>query len=208
MNARSHGMLGLSAGLLIALTAAGCGGGGEGGSSSEARAETPKSQAPPATSTANPQRSYQAAPDFELEDVAGGTLALSSMKGKVILLDFWATWCGPCKRGIPHLNDLYAEYKGDGFEIVGISVDQGGRGVSGVDRVRSFTRQTRIDYPLAMATAKTVSDYGGIRSIPTAFLVDRDGKIRRKYVGLQPKQVFEKDVKELLAEEPAEEEAI
>jgi len=143
---------------------------------------------------------FQAAPDFELVNLAEGKLKLSDLQGKVVLLDFWATWCGPCRAGIPHLNALYGENRGKGLEIVGISVDRGGRGVSGIDTVRGFLQKTKMDYPIVMADPQTVTAYGGIRSIPTAFLIDRDGRLRKRYVGLQRKEVFERDVAELLAE--------
>lgn len=155
---------------------------------------------------AQPEQKYQAAPDFALENVAEGTLKLSDLRGKVVLLDFWATWCGPCRAGIPHLNELYGEHREDGLEIVGISVDRGGRGLSGQETVRGFLKKTRMDYPIVMADARTVSAYGGIRSIPTAFLIDREGRLRKRYVGLQHKSVFERDVKELLDEADPESE--
>jgi thiol-disulfide isomerase/thioredoxin len=147
--------------------------------------------------TGSPQTELQAAPDFS---VAGGHTKLSDYRGKVVLIDFWATWCGPCVQGIPHLNDLYTTHKGDGFEIVGVSVDRDRGGVSGVDAVKRFLVKTTVEYPLVMADAKTVYAYGGIQTIPTAFLVDRAGNIRKRYVGLQPKAVFERDLKELLAD--------
>lgn len=147
-----------------------------------------------------PGHEFQAAPNFELVNVAEGKLKLSDLQGKVVLLDFWATWCGPCRAGIPHLNELYGEKREKGFEIIGISVDRGGRGVSGIDTVRGFLKKMRMDYPIVMADAQTVTAYGGIRSIPTAFLIDRDGRLRKRYVGLQRKEVFERDVAELLAE--------
>ena len=160
--------------------------------------------APSAASAGAPERQFQLAPNFELASVGEGSIILSEMKGKVVLLDFWATWCGPCRAGIPHLNDLYAEHKDEGFEIVGISVDRAGRGKSGVELVRAFLEKTTMDYPLAMADARTVSAYGGIRSIPTAFLIDREGRLRKRYVGMQQKAVFERDVKELLADSAPE----
>lgn len=148
------------------------------------------------------ERSYQKAPGFELANVDGGTLKLSDLQGKVVLLDFWATWCGPCVRGIPHLNELHDAHHEEGLEIVGISMDRPrpGSPQSGADIVKTFAQKTPMDYRLVMADAATAHAYGGIRSIPTAFLIDRDGNIRQRYVGLQPAHVFERDIKELLAE--------
>jgi thiol-disulfide isomerase/thioredoxin len=147
-----------------------------------------------------PQRGYQAAPDFTLENLAGGTLQLSSLRGKVVLIDFWATWCGPCRTAIPHLNSLYAAHKAQGLEVIGVSVDRGRGNQSGADLVKEFAKQVKLDYPQVMATQATVQAYGGIQSIPTAFLIDREGFIRKRYVGLQPKHVFDAAVQELLNE--------
>jgi cytochrome c biogenesis protein CcmG/thiol:disulfide interchange protein DsbE len=148
------------------------------------------------------------APDFELSKIGGGTLKLSSLKGKVVLLDFWATWCGPCRAGIPHLNDLYGAYQKQGFEIIGISLDKPRGNQSGADIVKSFTKGTPMFYPLVMTDAQTLQAYGGIRSIPTAFLIDREGKIRRKYVGMQRKEVLRPEIEKLLAESAEGEESL
>lgn len=158
---------------------------------------TPKKAAPDVV-----EGSYQKAPDFELASIDGGALKLSDLHGKVVLLDFWATWCGPCVRGIPHLNELHQTHHEEGLEIVGISVDRPrpGSPQTGADIVKAFAQKTPMDYRLVMADAATAHAYGGIRSIPTAFLIDRDGNIRQRYVGLQPGHVFERDIKELLAE--------
>jgi cytochrome c biogenesis protein CcmG/thiol:disulfide interchange protein DsbE len=164
-------------------------------------ATPPPASAPPASADKD---APPAAPEFALSNVAGGTLRLSDLRGKVVLLDFWATWCGPCRAGIPHLNELYKANKGKGLEVVGISVDRGQGAVSGLEVVRNFTQKMPIEYSLVMADGATVRAYGGIQSIPTAFLVDRAGRVRKRYVGLQPQQVFEHDVKELLAEEAPE----
>jgi cytochrome c biogenesis protein CcmG/thiol:disulfide interchange protein DsbE len=197
----------LAATCAFVIGAFGC---SDSGGSKEARAEGAASPAPsavsPAPSSAPPAaaspdaKPLPAAPEFALSNVAGGTLRLSDLKGKVVLLDFWATWCGPCRMGIPHLNELYRSNKAQGFEIVGISVDRGRGATSGLETVRQFTAKMPIDYPLVMADGPTVRAYGGINSIPTAFLIDRAGRVRKQYVGLQPKQVFERDVKALLAE--------
>lgn len=136
----------------------------------------------------------RAAPDFQLKTLDGQVLQLSSLKGKVVLLDFWATWCPPCRAEIPHFNALYAAYKERGLEIVGVSLDEGGDGP-----VRAFVQQNGMAYAVGMGDSRLTQAYGGIQGIPTTFLIDREGKIARKYVGYQDKEVFEKEIRRLLA---------
>jgi cytochrome c biogenesis protein CcmG/thiol:disulfide interchange protein DsbE len=199
----------------LMLAVAGCG--GDGSSSSDRTAEsdpppaastpseTPSSSGGAATPTVGSAgKSYQAAPDFTLERVDGGQVTLSELRGQVVLIDFWATWCGPCRRGIPHLNSMYEKFKDDGFEIVGVSVDRPSRGLSSKELVTTFMQKQPMNYVNVLATAEVARAYGGIRSIPTAFLVDRDGRIRQSYVGLQRPEVLEHAVKELLAEKASE----
>lgn len=120
---------------------------------------------------------------------------MSGLKGKVVLLDFWATWCPPCRAEIPHFKELYADYRGQGFEAVGLALDEGG-----ADVVRPFVKENGVSYPIAMGTPKVAEAYGGIRGIPTTFLIDRQGRIAEKYVGYRDKAVFERDIRRLLAE--------
>jgi len=136
-----------------------------------------------------------AAPTFALPGVDGKTLKLADYKGKVVLVDFWATWCGPCRRGIPDLQALYGQYKDKGFVVLGLSVDRGG-----LDMVKKFVTANEIVYPMALADEETEEAYGGIAAIPTAFLIDQKGNIRKMYRGLHPKEELEKDVQALLAE--------
>jgi len=137
----------------------------------------------------------RAAPDFQVRTLEGQTLQLSALKGKVILLDFWATWCPPCRAEVPHLRQLYAQYQPKGLEIIGVSLDRNGE-----DTVRSFVQQNGLLYPVAMGEERLTSAYGGIVGIPTAFLIDKQGSIVKKYVGYQDKSVFEQEIRRLLEE--------
>ena len=133
------------------------------------------------------------APEFSLLDLNGNKVSLSDFKGKVVILDFWATWCPPCVKEIPHFIELYNEYKDQGLAIIGISVDHQGVGI-----VKAFNQKFKVNYPIVMMDSKVVRAYGNITGIPTTFVIDQTGKIRRMYVGYRDKTVFEADIKELL----------
>ncbi len=133
------------------------------------------------------------APDFKLKDLNGNDFSLSQTKGKVVILDFWATWCPPCRMEVPHFKDLYQRYKGKGLVIIGVALDQGGAAT-----VRPFVQTNEIDYPVLMADQIVVASYGGIRSIPTTFIIDRKGRIVEKIVGYRGKDFFESIIKKLL----------
>jgi peroxiredoxin len=135
------------------------------------------------------------APSFTLQDLNGKTVSLSDFKGKVVVLDFWATWCPPCVKEIPHFIELHEQYKDKGFAMVGISLDS-----EGISVVKSFTRKYRVNYPILMTDGQVDKAYGDITSIPTTFVIDSAGNIRQKYVGYRDKAVFEADIKTLLAE--------
>jgi cytochrome c biogenesis protein CcmG/thiol:disulfide interchange protein DsbE len=133
------------------------------------------------------------APKFSLKDVNGIEKKLSDFKGKVIIIDFWATWCPPCREEIPHFIDLYNQYKEQGLEVIGIALDMQGEKV-----VPGFVLKNNINYTILLGNEEVSDLYGGIRAIPTTFIVDKDGNIRKKYIGYNDKEVFEKDIKELL----------
>jgi cytochrome c biogenesis protein CcmG/thiol:disulfide interchange protein DsbE len=135
----------------------------------------------------------KAAPEWTLADLQGKPVKSSDLIGKVVLVDFWATWCGPCRRSIPHLIELHERYKDQGLEVVGVSLDQKGPSV-----VIPFVEQNNISYSVLMGNQKVVQDFGGVRGIPTAFIISQDGKIFRKLVGLVPKERYEADIKALL----------
>ncbi|MAF27263.1 MAG: TlpA disulfide reductase family protein [Gemmatimonadota bacterium] len=172
---------------------------GSGDDAAEVAKETPattEAPPPPAEGAATePTDAHPMAPDFELPTVDGKTVKLSSLRGKVVLLDFWATWCGPCRKAIPHLNELHGKFHERGLEIVGLSLDRGG-----AKDVNAFLQKQKMVYTLAIANREVAASYGGVRSIPTAFLVDREGRVRQQYVGFRPGSVYEKDILALLEE--------
>jgi peroxiredoxin len=124
-----------------------------------------------------PKEKRPLAPDFTLTSVNGKTITLSQFRGKVILLDFWATWCAPCRSAIPHLKDLYKAYREKGLEIIGLSLDKGNP-----ERVRKFAANMGIEYTIIMADDDLVKKYG-ISPIPTTYLIDREGYITNKWIG-------------------------
>ncbi len=138
-----------------------------------------------------------AAPDFTLTSVDGKDISLSDYQGKVVILDFWATWCPPCKAEIPGFIELYSQYKDQGLEIIGVSLDQGDLSV-----VPAFVKSYNVNYPIVYYRDQVVNDYGraigGIRSIPTTFVIDRDGNIVDHLIGYKPKEFFEELIKTLL----------
>lgn len=134
------------------------------------------------------------APDFKLYDLDKNEVSLKSFKGKVVLLDFWATWCYPCRIEIPHFISLYDEYNESGLEVVGIALDR-----DGASAVKPFAEKEGMNYTIVIGNVSVTEDYGGIRSIPTTFMIDKKGIVYSKYVGVpRDISVFERDVKELL----------
>ena len=133
------------------------------------------------------------APDFTLKDADGKMVRLSDFKGKVVLLDFWATWCGPCKIEIPWFIELQRKHKDRGFEVLGIAMDD-----EGWEVVKPFAARMGINYRIVIGNDTTAQLYGGIDALPTTFLIDRDGKIAAAHVGLASKKDFDNGVEELL----------
>lgn len=133
------------------------------------------------------------AADFTLTTADGKVVELSKLQGKVVLVNFWATWCGPCRREIPDFIEVYQEYKSKGFEIVGIALDE-----EGFDLVTPFVKKYKIPYPVVIGSGKEVRAYGGFEVIPTTFLIDRKGMIVDEHMGLMTKADLIKKLKSVL----------
>lgn len=127
------------------------------------------------------------APEFRLKDLEGNEVALSDFKGKVIFLNFWATWCGPCKYEIPDFIEVYDKYNEKGLEIIGISLDR-----IGVGKLQNFVEEYKINYPIVLGSQKVQDDYKPGQFIPVTFIIDREGKIRHRQVGPMRKDTIEK----------------
>lgn len=134
------------------------------------------------------------APEFSVIALDGKQLNLASYRGKVILLDFWATWCGPCREEIPIFVQLQNKYRDRGLQIIGISMDDG------PEPVRQFYRDFHMNYPVALGGARLGELYGGIFGLPIAFLIGRDGRIDAKHAGPTNPSMWEGEITRLLAE--------
>ena len=149
-------------------------------------AETPKT-------TVKDSKDRKAAPEFALKDASGKIVHLADFKGKVVLLDFWATWCGPCKIEIPWFAEFQRQYKDRGFEVLGVSMDE-----SGWAAVTPFAAEKKINYRLVIGDDKTGDQYGGIEALPTTFVIDREGRIASVHVGLSAKKEFQDAIEKVL----------
>ena len=131
--------------------------------------------------------------DFKLKDTEGKEVSLASFKGKVVLLNFWATWCGPCKAEIPGFVELQEKYK-DKLTVIGYSVDDP------ADKAKAFAAEYKINYPILLGEGREdVQDaYGPIWGIPASFIISKDGAVCRKHMGIAPKAVFEKELVALM----------
>ena len=139
------------------------------------------------------QESSQLAPNFDLISTDGKNIKLSDYRGKVVIVDFWATWCPPCRKGIPDLIELQKEFKNK-LVVIGISLDQDTK-----SDVIPFMKKYGINYPVVYGTNQVIMDYGSINAIPTSFVINKEGKIIGKHVGLIPKSEYESKLKEILS---------
>ncbi len=164
----------------LALVVVGCGG----GESGEGEAGAKVGCAP-----------GNIAPAFSLTSLSGEDLSSERLEGQVVILDFWATWCAPCRMAIPHLRDIQGEFGGRGVTVVAVAMDDRGEGV-----VRPFVEKNDISYPVALPDDHIARDYCGILSLPTTYVIAPDGTVYRKYIGYRDKAVFERDIYHLKPE--------
>jgi thiol-disulfide isomerase/thioredoxin len=169
-------LLGIAAALMIALYLA-------------------ASHRPPVSTAATNSKataSHALAPEFSVIDLDGHALHSATYKGDVVILDFWATWCEPCREEIPHFVQMQSALKGRGFQVIGISMDDEPQ------PVRKFYEQFQMNYPVALGGARIAELYGGIFGLPSAYLIGRDGKIYSKHVGAIDFPAFEAEVNDRL----------
>ena len=141
------------------------------------------------------------APDFHLPDVNGVTRTLSGLKGKVVLVNFWATWCAPCSKEVPWFVEFQNEWRGRGFTVIGISMDeQSDDNVWGM--IQAWAGPRKVNYPLVLGDSLTTQRYGGVETLPQTLLVDRAGIVRQIHVGLVPKETWHKEIAEVLDPAP------
>jgi thiol-disulfide isomerase/thioredoxin len=139
----------------------------------------------PPSPEAEAESEAPAAPEFMVKDLMGTDLSLAGYKGKVLVINFWATWCPPCRREIPDFIEAYRELKGEGLEILGFSVDD-----TTAPALLEWTKKTGINYAIALATPDIIRDYEPGQYIPATIIVDRDGRLRYRHTGLMDKETL------------------
>lgn len=143
---------------------------------------------------ARPLTTNAPAPHFALTDISGHPLDSANFKGKVVLVDFWATWCVPCEAEIPHLVEWQHQHAADGLQVVGLSMDDT------AGPVKPFVDKHKMDYPIAMSDDKTEAAFGGILGLPVNILIGRDGKILAKHSGVTDINALQAEVEHALAQ--------
>ncbi len=145
------------------------------------------------TSAPAAKKPLKAAPEFALKDSEGKVMKLSDYKGKVVLLNFWATWCGPCKLEMPWFMEFEKTYKDKGFAVLGVAMDD-----EGWDAVKPYLLKNKVTYRIAVGDEALATKYGGVESMPTSFVIDKQGRIVATHVGLVSKKDYQDDIEKLL----------
>ena len=140
-----------------------------------------------------PEKDRKRAPDFALKDSNGTQVKLSDYRGKVVLLNFWATWCGPCKIEIPWFIEFEQKFKDQGFAVLGVSMDE-----DGWEAVKPYIANRKINYRVLLGDERVGDLYGGIESLPSTFIIDREGKIASVHIGLVGKKDYEQEIEHLV----------
>jgi len=139
-----------------------------------------------------------AAPDFTLESLDGKSMRLSDLRGKAVLLNFWATWCGPCKIEMPWFVELQKQYGPQGLQIVGVAMDD-----SSKEDIAKFASEMGVNYPVLLGKEAVGDAYGGVPALPESFFISRDGRIVDKIMGLRGRSDIEDSIKKALDAPPA-----
>jgi peroxiredoxin len=147
----------------------------------------------PVSKGLKPVEKRNPAPDFALKDSTGTQLRLADLKGKVVLLNFWATWCGPCRTEIPMLIELEKKFRDRGFAVVGVAMDDDGWSV-----VKPYMEKSRINYRMILGDPSMADHYGGVDSIPQTFVIDREGRISAVHLGVIRKKEYIDEIEQLL----------
>jgi peroxiredoxin len=132
------------------------------------------------------------APELSLTDLDGRTLSPSSLSGKVVVVNFWAAWCGPCAREVPEFVALQGKYQDQGLQVIGVSIDDS------ASELRTFCRRTRMNYPVVVGSQSIAQAYGGILGLPTTLIINREGRVQRKLTGSTDFASLEQEVAGLL----------
>ena len=147
-------------------------------------------------STASATKVGDLAPNFTLKSATGANLRLSEFRGEVVLINFWATWCGPCRQEMPVLEKLYSRYRDVGFELLGVSIDENSA------KARNMAKRLKVNYPILFDLEKDVSELYDVDAMPTTVIVDRDGRVRHIYRGYLPghEDKYQANIRGLLKE--------
>lgn len=154
------------------------------------------------TSTADTKGNKPAEPDVTFKDLDGKDVTLASLKGKVVVVNFWATWCDPCREEIPWLIEFQQKYADKGFTLLGVAMDEEGKPV-----VQPFVQTTpfnvnghptTMNYPIVLGDDDLAAKFGGLLGLPTSIVISRDGKIEKRYIGSVSKEALDKDIQSLL----------